>query len=355
MKDNFWQKLKALRQAQDKPFFVLAPMADVTDMAFRQIIVECGKPNVLYTEFVSASGLYSEKGRPKLLPHLKFGENERPIVVQLFGSVPAHFYEAAKIIAGFCPVVDFSDAQSTTPKATEKFTTGFDGIDINMGCPAGKIVKQDSGSGLILNPVLAQEIIRETKRGIESTGKSISVSVKTRIGYNSIITEEWISKIIEAEPDAIIVHGRTMKEASKVPAHWDEIEKAGKLCREAGIPIIGNGDVMSYVEGIEKAKQYNLDGIMVGRGVFHNPWFFNPSVDPATKTPEERIALLKKHIENFIKLWGTEKNFAVMKRFIKIYINDFKGAKDLREKLMNMKNPSDIIKFISDTEYTIVK
>ena len=112
---------------------------------------------------------------------------------------------------------------------------------------------------------------------------------------------------------------------------------------------------MSYVEGIEKAKQYNLDGIMVGRGVFHNPWFFNPSVDPATKTPEERIALLKKHIENFIKLWGTEKNFAVMKRFIKIYINDFKGAKDLREKLMNMKNPSDIIKFISDTEYTIVK
>ncbi|MDP4001537.1 MAG: tRNA-dihydrouridine synthase family protein, partial [bacterium] len=330
----FWKQLK-------KPFFVLAPMADVTDMAFRQIIVDCGrstgltvnKPDVLYTEFVSASGLYSEKGKPKLLPHLKFGENERPIVAQLFGSVPKHFYEIAKLVVEL----------------------GFVGVDINMGCPAGKIVKQDSGSGLILNPALAQEIIRETKRGIESTGKSIPVSIKTRIGYDSIITEEWISKIIETKPDAIIVHGRTMKEASKVPAHWDEIEKAGKLCREAGIPIIGNGDVMSYVEGIEKAKQYNLDGIMVGRGVFHNPWFFNPSVDPATKTPEERIALLKKHIENFIELWGTTKSFNVMKRFIKIYINDFRGAKDLREKLMNMKNPYDIIKFISDTEYTIAK
>ena len=311
----------------------LAPMADVTDAAFRRGIAKYGKPDVMWTEFVSCDGLCSPRGRKALLTDLQYSESERPIVAQIFGSTPKHFYKCAKLLKKL----------------------KFDGIDINMGCPAGKIVKQDSGSGLILNPVLAQEIIRETKRGIESTGKSISVSVKTRIGYNSIITEEWISKIIEAEPDAIIVHGRTMKEASKVPAHWDEIEKAGKLCREAGIPIIGNGDVMSYVEGIEKAKQYNLDGIMVGRGVFHNPWFFNPSVDPATKTPEERIALLKKHIENFIKLWGTEKNFAVMKRFIKIYINDFKGAKDLREKLMNMKNPSDIIKFISDTEYTIVK
>ena len=295
---------------------MLAPMADVTDMAFRQIIVECGKPDVLYTEFVSAAGLCSEKGRPKLLPHLKFGENERPIVAQLFGSVPKHFYECAKLIVEL----------------------GFDGVDINMGCPAGKIVKQDSGSGLILNPELAQEIIRETKRGIGdaallrqgfegSSRSSIPVSIKTRIGYNSIITEEWITKLIEAKPDVIIVHGRTMKEASKVPAHWDEIAKAGKLCREAGILIIGNGDVMNYAEGVEKANQYNLDGIMVGRGVFHNPWFFDSSINPTNKTPDERIALLKKHINNFVELWGNDKNFAVMKRFIKIYINDFPACR----------------------------
>ncbi|MEK7645583.1 MAG: tRNA-dihydrouridine synthase family protein [Patescibacteria group bacterium] len=331
MKDNFWQKLKVLRRVQDKPFFVLAPMADVTDMAFRQIIVECGKPDVLYTEFISASGLCSEKGKAKLLPHLKFKENERPIVAQLFGSVPKHFYECAKLIVEL----------------------GFDGIDINMGCPAGKIIKQDSGSGLILNSELAQEIIRETKRGVlqaRPVKQVLPVTVKTRIGYNSIITEEWISKLIEAKPDAIIVHGRTMKEASKVPAHWDEIAKAGKLCREAGIPIIGNGDVMSYAEGVEKAKQYNLDGIMVGRGVFHNPWFFDPSINPADKTPQDRIALLKKHVNNFIELWNPPeagalqaRNFAVMKRFIKIYINDFEGAKELREKLMQIKTSTEIL------------
>src|SRR3989344_559302 len=337
MKDNFWKKLP-------RPFFVLAPMADVTDMAFRQIIVECGKPDVLYTEFVSAAGLvYLMKadpssakamaGKAKLLPHLKFGENERPIVAQIFGSVPKHFYECAKLIVEL----------------------GFDGIDINMGCPAGKIVKQDSGSGLILNPELAQEIIRETKRGIGdaallrqgfegSSRSSIPVSIKTRIGYNSIITEEWITKLIEAKPDAIIVHGRTMKEASKVPAHWDEITKAGKLCREAGILIIGNGDVMSYVEGVEKAKQYNLDGIMIGRGVFHNPWFFNLAVDMTTKTSQERVTLLKHHISNFINLWGDTKNYNTMKKFFKIYISGFPAspagrdsAKEFRDKLMQTK------------------
>ena len=304
-------------------------MADVTDMAFRQIIVDCGKPDVLYTEFISCDGLCSEKGRPKLLPHLKFGENERPIMAQFFGSKPENFYKCAQL------AVDL----------------GFDGIDINMGCPSGKIVKQDSGAGLILNPELAKEIIRETKLG----AGSLPVSVKTRIGYNTIITEEWISYLIEARPAAITLHGRTMKEMSKVPAHWDEIGKAAKLCHAAGIPIVGNGDVMSCAEGLEKAKQYNLDGIMVGRGIFSNPWFFNPSIDPATKTSQERIVLLKKHIENFTDLWGASKparpddsghsgrNFDVMKRFIKIYINDFNGAKQLRDELMRIKSTTETL------------
>ena len=324
MEDNFWQQLK-------RPFFILAPMADVTDMAFRQIITETGKPDVFYTEFVSADGLASEKGRPKLLPHLKFGESERPIVAQFFGSQPENFYKCAQLAVEL----------------------GFDGIDINMGCPASKIVKQTSGSGLILNPAQAQEIIRETKRGARSTSSGqadLPVSVKTRIGYNTIVTEEWISQLIEAKPDAIIVHGRTMKEMSKVPAHWDEIEKAGKLCREAGIPIIGNGDVMSYQEGLEKAKQYNLDGIMIGRGIFHNPWFFNPAVNPHDKTPQERVELLKKHINNFIELWNPPeagalkaRNFDQMKRFIKIYINDFEGAKNFRDGLMKIKSAPELL------------
>ena len=376
---NFWKKLTAIRRTQGKPFFILAPMADVTDMAFRQIIVECGKPDVLYTEFVSADGLCSEKGRPKLMPHLAFKENERPIVAQIFGSNPQHFYEAAKLIArlcpvvdfptatkspkkfrkihyGVCPVVNFSDAQSAMPEATEKSTTGFDGIDINMGCPAGKIVKHDSGAGLILNPELAKKIIHETKRG----AGGLPVSVKTRIGYNKIITEEWMSHLIEAEPAAIILHGRTMKEMSKVPAHWDEIGKAAVLCRKAGIPIIGNGDVASYADGVKKAKQYGLDGIMVGRGVFSNPWFFSAGGgsafggNPVAKTPTEKIELLKKHVELFTELWVNPpaggKHFDVMKKFFKIYISGWEGAKELRIKLMNTKNIPEVLTILTDSK-----
>ncbi len=298
-------------------------MADVTDMAFRQIVSELGKPDVLFTEFVSADGLVSDKGRPRLMPHLKFGENERPIVAQFFGSNPENFYKAAKLAVEL----------------------GFDGVDINMGCPAGKIVKQDSGAGLILNPDLAKEIIRETKRG----AGDLPVSVKTRIGYNTIVTEEWISHLIKAQPAAVTLHGRTQKEMSKVPAHWDEIGKAAVICHKAEIPIVGNGDVMSYKKGVEKADRYGLDGIMIGRGIFQNPWFFSPSIDPLSKTPREKIEIMLKHIDLFVKLWGKDKpsssagkNFDVMKRFIKVYINDFNGAKELRTKLMTAKNQQDI-------------
>ena len=156
---------------------------------------------------------------------------------------------------------------------------------------------------------------------------------------------------------------------SKVPAHWDEIGKASVLCRKAGIPIIGNGDIMTYAEGLEKAKQYNLDGIMVGRGIFSNPWFFNPSIDPATKTPKEKIELLKKHVELFVELWGDEKHpapslsadhhsekgrawsgasFEVMKRFFKVYISGWEGAKELRTKLMTAKNTEQISKILKE-------
>ena len=309
MGKNFWKKL-TLRRARGgkRPFFILAPMADVTDSAFRQVVLSCGKPDVFYTEFVSADGLCSEKGRPKLMPHLVFKKNERPIVAQFFGANPENFYKCAQLAVEL----------------------GFDGIDINMGCPSGKIVKHDSGAGLIRTPELAKEIIRETKRG----AGNLPVSVKTRIGYNKIVTEEWVLHLIEAKPAAIIIHGRTSKEMSKVPNHWDEIGKAAALCRKAGIPVIGNGDIASYSEGLEKSKQFGLDGVMVGRAIFSNPWFFNPSIDPAIKTLAEKIELLKKHIRLFTKLWGTNKNFDTMKKFFKIYISGWEGAKELRAKLM---------------------
>lgn len=343
---NFWKKLK-------KPFFVLAPMTDVTDSAFRQIIIEAGrlrnasanqsKPDVFYTEFVSCDGLCSEKGRPKLMPHLKFKENERPIVAQFFGSKPENFYKCAQLAVEL----------------------GFDGIDINMGCPDKRVLKQGGGAALILKPELTKEIIKETKRG----AGDLPVSVKTRIGFNSIITEEWISHLMEAQPAAIIVHGRTKKEMSKVPAHWDEIGKAAVICREAGITVIGNGDVNSYEDGLQKAAQYGLDGIMVGRGIFSNPWFFNPKINPASKTPEERIKLMKRHIELFTELWGDNKHpapehpssraklttgrvarcgasFNVMKKFFKMYITGWNGAKELRANLMKARNKEDVIKIL---------
>lgn len=316
--DNFWKKLKT-------PFFVLAPMADVTDLAFRQIIVETGRPDVFYTEFVSVAGLCSEKGRPKLLPHLKFKENERPIVAQVFGSNPSQFYEVAKLVKEL----------------------GFDGIDINMGCPDRKIMKQGAGISLCKRPELAVEIIKETKRG----AGDMPVSVKTRLGFNEIDLT-WIQKVIDAEPDALLVHLRTMKEMSKEPAHWELAKQVADMAHAKAIPIIGNGDVASYTDGLEKAKESGMDGIMVGRGIFHNPWFFNREVNHKDKTAKERIALLKKHIENFVELWGTDKNFDVMKRFIKIYINDFEGAKTFRDKLMGIKTSQELVDYLSTVEYT---
>lgn len=329
MGKNFWKKL-------EKPFFILAPMADVTDSAFRQIVLSCGRPDVFYTEFVSCDGLCSEKGRPKLMPHLKFEKNERPIVAQFFGSRPENFYKCARLAVEL----------------------GFDGIDINMGCPDRKVMKQGGGAALILKPELAKEIIRETKRGATESragrGSGLPVSVKTRIGYNKIITEEWLSHLIEVEPAVIIVHGRTAKEMSKVPAYWDEIGKAADLCHKAGIMVIGNGDVMTHNEGIEKAKQYGLDGIMVGRAIFSNPWFFNLSIDPSTKTPEEKIELLKKHVKLFTELWGDPstssgqaKHFDVMKKFFKVYVSGWEGAKELRAKLMTVKNNRQVFDILN--------
>lgn len=321
--NNFWKKLK-------KPFFVLAPMADVTDMAFRQIVLSCGRPDVFYTEFVSADGLCSEKGKPKLMPHLKFKNNERPIVAQFFGSNPDHFYKSARLAEEL----------------------GFDGIDINMGCPDRKVLKQGGGASLILKPELAKEIIKAVKEGAESASASgrtaMPVSVKTRIGYDKIITAKWISNLIEAEPEAIIIHGRTMKEMSKVPAHWDEIGKGAELCRQAGITVVGNGDIMTHAEGVEKAGRYGLDGIMVGRGIFANPWFFNPSVDPAGATKEKKISLMLEHIKLFSELWGEGKNFDTLKKFFKIYIHGWEGAKELRTELMKAGNKEDLLKIYLD-------
>ncbi|OGN06017.1 MAG: hypothetical protein A2746_01575 [Candidatus Yanofskybacteria bacterium RIFCSPHIGHO2_01_FULL_44_22] len=315
MVKGFWTKLK-------KPIIMLAPMADVTDTVFRQIVAHCGAPDVFFTEFVPCDGLCSE-GKKNLLKTLKFNKKiERPIVVQFFGSKPKNFYKCAKL------------AQKL----------GFDGIDINMGCPDKKVEKQGAGAALIKTPKLAQKIITETKRG---AGK-LPVSVKTRIGFNKSDIETWIPCLLKAEPAAIILHGRTRKEMSKVPAHWDLIGEAAEIVKKSGHKtlIIGNGDISLLADAKEKAKRYNLDGIMVGRGIFANPWFFNPDKNPAEIKPKEKIALLIKHLKLFDKTYGETRNFAIMKKFFKMYISGWNGAKNIRTKLMTTKSVKEVLKIL---------
>ncbi len=294
-------------------------MANVTDWAFRKIVAECGRPDVFYTEFISCDGIVHD--RTKFKKELYFEKSEKPIVVQFFSSKPENFYKCAQL------------AQEL----------GFDGIDINMGCPDRSVEKQGAGAALIENPKLAQEIARETKRG----AGNLPVSIKTRLGHNKIVTREWIPILLETEPAAIAIHGRTRKEMSSVPTHWDEIGLAAEISKDTETLIIGNGDVNDLRDAKQKVKDYNLDGIMVGRGIFFNPWFFNEKVDIEDITPAQRMKLLLEHLDNFEKLWPEGKNFDTMKRFFKVYISNWEGAKDLRADLMAADNKQGVVDVLS--------
>jgi nifR3 family TIM-barrel protein len=341
IKKGFWDKFKALqdpqrvrpvRQAQGKqahgkiahgkPFFAIAPMADVTDIAFRQMFVKYGRPDVFWTEFVSADGLCSA-GREVLLKDLAFSKKEKPIVAQIFSSNPENCLKTAQLIAKL----------------------GFDGIDINMGCPDRNVEKQGAGAALMKNPKLAQEIIRATKVG---AGK-MPVSVKTRIGYNKDQIDEWIPKLLEMDIAALTVHGRTRKEMSDVPARWEDIARVVKIRDKMGKDtlIIGNGDVQSLEDGLAKAQISGVDGVMVGRGVFGNPWFFNKKQKEIPT--REKLKVLVEHTKLFEKKLSSTgiKNFAVMKKHFKAYVTGFDRAKELRMELMETTNAKEVEKVIS--------
>ncbi|PIT93531.1 dihydrouridine synthase [Candidatus Falkowbacteria bacterium CG10_big_fil_rev_8_21_14_0_10_43_11] len=327
---GFWIKLLKRSRRQKKPIMCLAPMSDVTDEAFRQMFVKYGKPDVLWTEFVSVNGLTSEKGYKNMLIDLKFKPNERPIVAQIFGSDPKKFYQAAKIIKKL----------------------GFDGIDINMGCPDRKIEKQGAGAALMKNYKLAQEIILATKEG---AGK-LPVSVKTRIGYSKNETETWVPALLAVKPAVIIVHGRTRKEMSDVPAHWSEAKKVMKLAKGTGTLIIGNGDVESLEDAHAKAREYGVDGVMIGRGALGKPWFFQPHPSPLLSKEreldiKEKLKIMVEHAVLFDRLYRDKKNFSIMKKHFKAYANGFKGAKELRIKLMAIDSVDEVKKIVK--EFTI--
>jgi nifR3 family TIM-barrel protein len=327
MEQGFWKKLK-------KPLFVLAPMADVTDVAFRRVIAKYGKPDVTWTEFISADGLFlaDKEGKEKIKRDMEFSEEERPVVVQFFTSHPDMMRRAAKY-ASEC---------------------GFDGFDINMGCPVRSIEKQEVGAALIKNPELAQELILAAKEGIKDAvkngAKEIPVSVKTRIGYNKNILEDWLPTLLKAEPAVVTIHARTRKEMSKVPADWNQIKRAVEIRDEMEIEtfIIGNGDVIDLEDAQKKVDETGCDGVMLGRAIFGNPWLFNKERNKEKKevTLEERLRVLVEHTKLYEELLGDVKSFNIMKKHFKAYVSGWDGAKELRVKLMDAKNASEVEKII---------
>lgn len=325
MKKNFWQKIR-------KPFFVLAPMADVTDSAFRKIIAKYGKPDVMWTEFVSADGLVS-KGKARLMHNLEYSNKERPIVAQLFSNNPEAMKKAASLITEL----------------------GFDGLDINMGCPDRSVEKQGAGAALIKNPQLAVEVInsaREDKGKLKLKAqspkgtKNIPVSVKTRLGYNKI-DWEWIRTLLEQRLPALTIHLRTRKEMSDVPAHWEVMPEIVRLRNEISPEtlIIGNGDISTKEEGLQRIKETGCDGIMIGRGIFGKPWLFRDVPHPGSV--EDRLKILLEHTKLFEKTFKNIKNFDVMKKHFKAYVNGWDGAKELRIKLMGCKNYKEVKKIVN--------
>jgi len=298
----------------------LAPMADVTDAAFRQVIAkysehdkEYGGPDVFYTEFVSADGLLSD-GRDILVKDLKFEGNERPIVAQLFTSDCERMKSASELVAKL----------------------GFDGIDINMGCPDRSVEKQGAGAALMKNPKIARSLIHAAK-----TGSGLPVSVKTRVGYNKREIDTWVPELLAEEPAALIIHARTRKEMSKVPAQWSDVAKVVEISKGTDTIVIGNGDVRSLADGEQKLKETGANGVMVGRGIFGNPWFFNRNVSIDDISTEERLSVMIEHTKLFEDLCA-HKNFAVMRKHYKAYANGFDGAKELRVKLMETKDAREV-------------
>lgn len=318
---SFWDKLP-------KPFFALAPMADVTDAAFRHLIALCGAPDVTWTEFVSADGLYHTREVQKmpdsenpLMQNLRFSDIERPIVAQLFSSDPAMLEYGAHLVA----------------------LLGFDGVDINMGCPDKAVEKQGAGAALMKNPAAARALIRAAKKG----ASTLPVSVKTRIGYRTNDLVTWLPELLAEEPAAVTVHARTRKELSDVPARWEHVREAVTLRNKSGSStyIIGNGDVLDLDDARKKVEESGADGAMLGRAVFGNPWLFSKDTKRSEgrneRTLEEKLHTLVLHC-NLFETLVPHKSFAVMKKHFKSYVHGFSGAAEARAVLFETKNAREV-------------
>jgi tRNA-dihydrouridine synthase len=328
---NIWEELP-------RPYFVLAPMDDVTDTVFRRVIAECAVPDILFTEFVNVDGLQSP-GRKNMLHRLQFTKQEQPLIAQIWGKTPENYYKTAKELADGTFARESSNLDDIN----------YAGIDINMGCPDKSVVKNGCCVALVNDRPLAKEIIQATQEG---AGGKLPVSVKTRLGFNEVDLS-WHEFLLEQDIAALSVHGRTRKQMSKVPADWGLIGEVRALRNKMGLqtPIIGNGDVMSHSQARELANQYNLDGIMIGRGIFQDPFVFAAESPWSGYSKEQKIELYKKHVTLFADTWqGRIRNIRVLNKFCKIYINEFRGAKELRDILMNAGSADELFGLLEATK-----
>ncbi|HBV23374.1 MAG TPA: tRNA-dihydrouridine synthase [Jeotgalicoccus sp.] len=317
MKENFWRELP-------RPFFVLAPMEDVTDVVFRHVVSEAGTPDVFFTEFTNTESYCHPEGVHSVRGRLTFTEDEQPIVAHIWGDKPDHFREMSIGMAEM----------------------GFKGIDLNMGCPVPNVAAKGKGAGLIQRPETAAEIIQAAKAG------GIPVSVKTRLGYSEIEEwRDWLTHVFKQDIANLSIHLRTRREMSKVDAHWDLIGEIKKLRDEIAPDTLLtiNGDIPDRKTGLELAEKYGIDGVMIGRGIFHNPYAFEK--EPREHTSEELLGLLRLHLDLFDKYSKEESRlFKPLRRFFKIYVRGIRGAGELRHQLMSTNTTDEVRGLLDEFE-----
>lgn len=335
---GFWAQL-------ERPIIGLAPMDGVTDASFRHMACSYGKPSVVFTEFTNVEGL--ARGAAVMLRAFWYEEAERPVVAQIFGVEVESFYSATVMLASL----------------------GFDGVDINMGCPVNKVAKQGSGAGLIRTPDLAKEIVRACQRGARDWANGITlkaagihedviaacvamrprpldqidrrilpISIKTRIGYDHPVTHDWMNHLLEVEPAAITLHGRTLKQLYSGSSDWEEITKAASIVGPSATIFLGNGDIKTLDDARTRVNEINgLDGVLVGRATFGNPWFFSTH----SPTSDELMHAAIEHA-HYLEKTFPDQHFDTLKKHLAWYCHAFPGARALRGQLMQAHNASEV-------------
>ncbi|KAB2332061.1 tRNA dihydrouridine synthase [Bacillus mesophilum] len=317
MIDNFWRDLP-------RPFFILAPMEDVTDVVFRHVVSEAARPDVFFTEFANTESYCHPEGNASVRGRLTFTEDEQPIVAHIWGDKPEYFRQMSMGMA----------------------KQGFKGIDINMGCPVPNVADNGKGSGLICRPEVAADIIEAAKAG------GLPVSVKTRLGFTEVDEwRDWLTHILKQDIANLSIHLRTRDEMSKVPAHWELIPEIKKLRDEIAPDTLLtiNGDILDRQMGMELVEQYGVDGVMIGRGIFSNPFAFEK--EKREHSSKELLDLLRLHLDLHDKHSALEQRpYKPLPRFFKIYVKGFRGASELRNQLMSTKSTDEVRALLDEFE-----